>query len=214
MEVNRREIYRYLGLGRTEPDERTKELTESCIEELSGVISPRFFSRSFPLEIRPDGTLDFTCFTVKSRNLEKNLKDCEEIILFAATLGAGADYLLRRHSRFSMSRAVVLQAASAAMLEAYCNQENERLKAEAAKKGYYLRPRFSPGYGDFPLETQKNLFRVLEAEKTVGITLTDSLLMVPSKSVTAVIGAGKTAVSCETEGCEACNKTECPYRRG
>ena len=113
-----------------------------------------------------------------------------------------------------MSRAVVLQAASAAMIEAYCNEVNAQLKKEAEGRGSYLRPRFSPGYGDFSLEYQKEICRTLSAEKTVGITLTDSLLMLPSKSVTAVIGAGKTPCGCEPEGCENCGKTDCLYRRG
>ena len=131
MEVNRREIYRYMGYGSAGPDERVRELTESCLLELMEAASPRSCSRRFPLRIWPDGTLDFSCFTVKSGQLQKNLEGCEEAVLFAATLGTGVDFLLRRCSHVSMSRAVVLQAASSALLEAYCNQENERLKEEA-----------------------------------------------------------------------------------
>lgn len=214
MEVNRRELYRYLGLGSRGPDERTGELAESCLEELSRVISPRSFTRSFPLTFLPDGSMDFSCFTVKSKQLSKNLAGCGEVILFAASLGTGPDLLIRRYSRLEMSRAVVLQAASAAMIEAYCNEVNDEIRKEAERRGQYLRPRFSPGYGDFSLEYQKELCRVLEAEKTVGITLTDSLLMLPSKSVTAVIGAGETPYGCVTEGCGSCGKTDCLYRRG
>lgn len=214
MEVNRREIYRYLGYGTGEPEERVKDLTEDCIEELTRVVSPRSFTRSFPLVFLPDGSMDFTCFRVKSEHLAKNLRDCSEVILFAASLGTGPDFLIRRYSRLEMSRAVVLQAASAAMIEAYCNEVNAQLKKEAEGRGSYLRPRFSPGYGDFSLEYQKEICRTLSAEKTVGITLTDSLLMLPSKSVTAVIGAGKTLCGCEPEGCESCGKTDCLYRRG
>ena len=213
MEINRREIYRYLGLGTASPDERTSELTEDCIRELSGVISPRSFSRSFPLSFLPDGTMDFGCFTVNSGNLRKNLKECTEVILFAASLGTGPDFLIRRYSRLEMSRAVVLQAAAAAMIEGYCNEVNAALKEEAGRRGLYLRPRFSPGYGDFSLEYQRQLCRTLEAEKTVGITLTDSLLMMPSKSVTAVIGAGREECGCVNDGCEACKKKDCLYRR-
>lgn len=214
MNVNHREIYRYLGLGSKEPDERTSGLVESCLAELENAISPRFFSRVYPLQILPDGTIDFSCFTVTSRSLAKNLDGCEQIILFAATLGMGVDHLLRRYSRIEMSRAVVMQAASAALIEAYCNEENAKLKEQAGQKGFYLRPRFSPGYGDFSLSCQKELLGVLEAEKTVGITLTDSLLMMPSKSVSAVIGMGREYVNCEEEGCEACGSKSCPFRRG
>lgn len=214
MEVNYREVYRYLGFGSTEPDDRTKELTKSCIEELKQVSRPRCFTRCFPLTFPEGDLVDASCFQVRSRDLSRNLKYCDKILLFAATLGTGADLLLRRYNLLEISRAVVLQAAGAAMIEAYCDEENERLREEFQKEGYILRPRFSPGYGDFPLSTQKQLLQALEAEKRVGITLTDSYLMVPSKSVTAVIGAGRTENHCEGKGCEVCGSERCPYRRG
>ncbi|MFR2773439.1 MAG: vitamin B12 dependent-methionine synthase activation domain-containing protein [Clostridium sp.] len=110
------------------------------------------------------------------------------MILFGATLGAGADFLLRRYGVLDMGRAVVMQAASAAMIESYCNLENRRLEEEYRKQGMALCPRFSPGYGDFPLSFQEKFAAALELEKTVGITLTEGFLMMPSKSVTAVIG--------------------------
>ena len=214
IEVKRSEVYRYLGYGQNQPDEKTVRLVEESIKELERVISPRFFSRSFPLTHHENGRLDFTCFQVDSFDLSKNLKDCDKVILFAATLGAGPDLLARRYGRLEVSRAIVLQAASAAMIEAWCDKKNGELKEEALRQGEFLRPRFSPGYGDFSLEYQKILTKVLETGKTVGITLTDSLMMVPSKSVTAVIGAGKREGRDEKTGCGGCKKTDCPCRRG
>lgn len=214
MEVDRREIYRYLGYGNQEPDGDTEKLVEECLRELLASVRPRFFSREYLLTLTQDGHIDAVCFSVRSETLWKNLKGCEKIILFAATLGTGVDLLLRRYSRLSMSRAVILQAAGAAVIEAYCDEENERLREEYERQGYYLRPRFSPGYGDFPLAVQPALLGALEAEKRVGITLTDSLLMIPSKSVTAVIGAGRQRAGCTVKGCEVCEKRDCLYRRG
>lgn len=213
-EVNRREVYRYLGLLRHEPDRQTAELVEEAIKELEQTAAPRFFFRTFPLSHLPDGRLDFTCFRVESRDLSKNLRECEKVILFAATLGTGPDLLARRYGRLQMSRAVVIQAAAAAMIEAWCDKKNGELKKAALEQGEFLRPRYSPGYGDFSLEYQKEMVRVLETEKTVGITLTDSLMMLPSKSVTAVIGAGRKEYQCEIKGCEVCGRPDCPYRRG
>lgn len=213
MEINRREVYRYLGYKGNKPDEATVKLVEESICELAKAASPKFFHRSFPLHIGPDDQIDFTYFKAKSKNLARNLTDCSQIILFAATLGAGVDLLVKRYHTVQMSKAVVLQAAAAAMIESYCDEKNEWLKQEYGKEGYYLRPRFSPGYGDFSLEHQRDLVAVLEAGKRVGITLTDSCLMVPTKSVTAVIGASKKEHQCELKGCEACKKTDCLYRR-
>lgn len=219
MELNRREIYRYLGYGAAEPDERIKQIIEDCIAQLSRVISPRYVTRRFPLQILSGHRLDFTCFQVISEDLEKNLQGCDEVILFAASLGTGPDFLMQRYGRLDMSRAVILQAAAAAMIEAYCDEKNEALKKEELAKGRGLRPRYSPGYGDFSLTYQKEICRILAAEKTAGITLTDSLLMLPSKSVTAVIGAGKPETMekgqklCGLGGCAGCQKEDCLYRK-
>ena len=90
----------------------------------------------------------------------------------------------------------------------------ETARKEAEEEGYFLRPRFSPGYGDFPLEFQRNIGDLLQMAKNIGITLTDSLLMMPSKSVTAVIGCSKTNSNCKEAGCEVCNKSAtCAFRR-
>ena len=237
MEINRREIYRYLGIKpNMEPDAATEKLAEECIRELMEKCRPRAYARWFPLRVceasgadetvdtgaagagkaqdAPDSPLlDFSCFQVRSRSLVKNLQGCSEVILFAATIGEGADLLARKYGRINVAKAVVMQAAAAAMIEAFCDEENEKLRAEAAEKGLYLRPRFSPGYGDFSLNHQRDFARVLEMQKTVGITLTESLLMLPSKSVTAVIGVSKQDARCVLSGCESCRNAGCTFRR-
>ena len=54
----------------------------------------------------------------------------------------------------------------------------------------FFKPRFSPGYGDLSLEVQKEIFSLLDCPRKIGVSLGDSLLMTPSKSVTAIIGYG------------------------
>lgn len=213
MEVSRREIRRYLGYGRHEADERVSELIEECVAELSAASSPKSIYRVYPLSLLEEDELDFTVFRTKSRSLSRNLKDCDQVILFAATLGAEVDQLLNRYAKLQMSKAVTMQAAATAMIEAYCDEVNTALKEEFEAKGLYLRPRFSPGYGDFPLECQRMITAVLETPKRIGIMLTDRLLMMPSKSVTAVMGISPKPHRCDVRGCEACSKTDCAYRR-
>ena len=74
------------------------------------------------------------------------------------------------------------------MIEAYCDACQKELSTEAAKEGLYLRSRFSPGYGDFSLDYQKELLILLDAPKRIGLTVTDSMMLTPTKSVTAVMG--------------------------
>lgn len=206
------EIWRYLGYGRQKPEENVAELIRQCERELENVAAPKAVWREFPMTIRGH-VVDMTCLQTVSKSLERNLKDCERILLFGATLGSRVDVLLQRYGRLQMSKAVVLQAVSVTMLESWCDWKNELLRREYLEKGWYIRPRFSPGYGDFPLECQRGMDGALELGKRIGITLTDSLLMAPSKSVTAVMGLSRKPRTCTVRGCEACDKKDCQYRR-
>ena len=180
------------------------------VEQLPGEDAVRVTVR----ETLEDGeTVRFGSLTVKSKSLGKNLRGCDKIVLFGATLGIGVDQLLSRTSKTDMAKTVVLQACAAALLEEYCDECQDRIRQEMESEGRYLRPRFSPGYGDFPIECQRDLVRMLDCAKSIGLTLTESCMMAPSKSVTAVIGAGRAAVRCHRQGCESCEKIDCIYRR-
>ena len=211
--VKRGEVLRYMGCKGEVPPE-VLNLAEECLAMLGEVCEPRYVVREFPLKMPGDGVIETDCFRTVSRNLEKNLKDCHKLLVFAATLGIGVDHLIRRYNRLDMSRTVALQAGAAAVLEEYCDQVCRKLREDYESQGFYLRPRFSPGYGDFPLDCQPQILHGLEAGKRVGITLTEGFLMMPTKSVTAVMGVGKTPVRCRVGGCEVCVKRDCAYRRG
>lgn len=214
MEWNRKEIYRYLGYGRQQPDERVCKTVEEMIILLEKTAKPKNIWRIFPLNLSSEEDIDFSCFHAVSKNLFKNLKGCTQAVLFAATLGIEVDRLLQRYTRLEMSKAVILQASAASMIESYCDQVNEEIREYALKEGYYLHPRFSPGYGDFKIDHQKEIIGVLECPKKIGLTLTDSYIMLPSKSVTAVIGMDRTALNCPKHGCDTCELKNCAYRRG
>ena len=211
--MNTKEILRYLGYGRHEAKEQVLILIEACVRELERAAVPKSIYKEYPLSFYGEEGIDCCAFQTCSKALKKNLKDCQSVLLFGATLGTGVDLLLHRYNRLQMSKAVVLQAAAAAMLEDYCDQMNEELEKKYEEKGLYLRPRFSPGYGDFSLECQPALLGCLEAGKRIGITLTDSLLMAPSKSVTAVIGISRIPGTCGMRSCQDCEKRDCAYRR-
>ncbi len=214
VEIDRKEIYRYLGYRGREAEAATRALVETCVTELTDVAEPKVVKKEYLVTVSEDGTINFGCFSVKSKNLAKNLGGCGQVLLIAVTLGLGVDRLLAKYGKLQVSKAVVMQAAAAAMIEAFCNERCLGWRREYAEKGLYMRPRFSPGYGDFPLECQGIFLRELDAGKWLGITLTDGGLMVPTKSVTAVIGLSEAEQSCKVEGCELCGKINCLYRRG
>ena len=122
--------------------------------------------------------------TVKSELVKKRLEGCSEIVLFAATVGIETDRLISRYSSVSPARAHMIQSIGAERIEALCDTFENILKAD----GIDLCPRFSAGYGDLPLELQRDIFKALDCPKNIGLTLNESLLMSPTKSVTAIIG--------------------------
>lgn len=215
MEKLQRETYRYLGYRDSEPDERVRAVVDSCLDELQHLSRPQFLWRCYPLTFLSEEEMDLTGFQVKSKNLGKNLSGCSQVILFAATLGMGPDQQIQKYSRLETSRAVIFQAAAAALIESVCDDKNEELRCHYEDQGYFLRPRFSPGYGDFSIAHQKDLLDALQAGKFAGITLTEGYLMMPSKSVTAVIGVSRTPCCHEKNknGCDSCNQLSCIYRR-
>ena len=135
--------------------------------------------------------IDFGFLQVKSEELARNLAECAETVIFAATIGIFTDRQIQKESLLSPAKACVYQAVGATVIEAVCDDFNEWLLQEEAKKGNILKPRYSPGYGDVALFVQKDICRELETAKHIGITLTDSMLMIPEKSVTAFVGIKK-----------------------
>ena len=95
----------------------------------------------------------------------------------------------------------------------WMDEQQKKISTELEKSGLYLRPRFSPGYGDFPIEFQEPIMRMLDCAKKIGLTMTDSYMMSPTKSVTAIIGISTEKERCPISGCEACGKKDCAYRR-
>ena len=127
-------------------------------------------------------------FEQHSVNLKANLKGCSKVILFAATVGAGIDRLIRRYERTEPQTALFLQGCGAERVESLTNAFNEEVRRAAEINGFMAHPRYSPGFGDLPLTVQTGFLQLLDAGRRMGITLNESLLMSPSKSVTAIIG--------------------------
>lgn len=210
--IDRTEIIRYLGYKGQVLEQEILDLIEVCVREVEAAAEPKHVMRRFPAEVCED-CVKTAGFTLRSRQLAKNLKDCREVVFFAATLGTGVDRLLHKYLKLQVSKAVVVQATAAAAIEAYCNQCQRKLEAQCAAEGLFVRPRYSPGYGDLALTVQDDFLQVLQAQKTVGIVLTEGDIMLPEKSVTAIMGLSSVRTMCHREGCEICGNTGCAYRR-
>ena len=189
LKPNFAELYRYAGITEISgADETTKKLAEDAASQVHSLMNCRSVYLKLPLTIENE-LITFGDKQIQSHSLSLNLKDCSEVILFAATLGPEVDKAIQKASKINAAKSVMLQAAGAMFIEEYCDCLQDFLKAEEGS--VELRPRFSPGYGDVSLEVQKIFFELLQCQKNLALTLNDSLIMSPEKSVTAFIGLKK-----------------------
>ena len=199
----REEIWRYAGVK--EPTAELEKLLEDCLSLAEGKLSYRVCAEEG--SALPFGDERFPL-------LEEHLRGCERVILFAATVGGELDRLIAREQLLSPAKAVLLSAIGAERVEALCDAFCADVEVEAKKRGLYPRSRYSPGYGDLPLRVQKDFFRTLDLTRKLGMTLNESLLMYPTKSVTAIIGLGWEKEEKEACGhdCGTCERKTCIFK--
>ena len=206
------EAIRYLGAGAGDEDLRRQAAAVAA--ELTAALKPRYVYRVFDLE-REEKTIRLAGTGVRLTGAAAStmLAQCRRAALLACTLGPGFDAMLRREQARDMGRAVMLDACGSAWVESGCNAAEEELAARFP--GRYLTDRFSPGYGDLPLALQPAICAALDAGRRVGVQVTDSFLMNPSKSVTAVIGLSDRPQQARIRGCAYCSMREtCTLRKG
>ncbi len=184
-EYNLKEILHYAGVR--EVSDEMFALVRECLSETEGKLIYKVCYREFPVS-HGKTAIDLGFAETSSKDLAKALDGCESMILFAATVGHGLDRLIARYSHVSPSKALIFQAIGTERIESLCNTFCREIAEEKERDGKICRPRFSPGYGDLPIELQEDIFRVLDCPRSIGLSLNASMLMSPSKSVTAMIG--------------------------
>lgn len=189
-------------------DSAAESLIEDCIVEAEPALSYKVCYTTESV-IREENILRIGSIRTLSQTLKKALFDCEQAVIFAATVGTPYDRLIAKYSRLSPAKALILQAIGAERAEALCDAFVSRYAAEHDCR---LKTRVSPGYGDIPLALQRDIFAMLDCPRKIGLTLNESLLMSPSKSVTAFAG-----ITCgnheQNEGkCSSCDNLDCEYR--
>ena len=181
--MNRAEILRYLRTSSKTDDERLLSLIDECCDEVNRCVKPKTLHRIFDCTVTED-SVTVGGYVFGSKRLAQNLKGCKRVCIFGATLGTECDRLLRTYSTDDMTRATVLQACLASKIEEVCDSLEDTLKSQ----GMTLRQRYSPGYFDLDIKENKKIFDLIELTKRIGLTVTDTCQMVPTKSVTAFIG--------------------------
>lgn len=208
MRVDVSEALRYLGAG---PDAGTEALVREAALALEQAAQPRWLYRVLPVTHTSNGVA-VGGLLLPGKLAERMLREAEQAAILVCTLGAGFETLLRAVEARDMARAVALDACGSAFVETGCDAAGQEIAARFPER--FLTDRFSPGYGDLPLSVQEQLLALTDARKRLGITLTESLLMVPSKSVTAIVGICDAPQPARIRGCAHCAlNRNCAFRK-
>lgn len=216
--IDEKEALRYLGYSGQELDEQTRILFEQSVSEIlkhsRGAYTCKLFRLGEKMELYESRSMQITRkgstladeFSLTSEVLEietfqaepvleltgehiaKRLKGATHIMMFAATLGQTADRAILSAEHQSMTKALMMDACASSYIETICDLCNDAVDAIFVKIGMQTRARFSPGYGDLPLELQTKICRVLDTHRQIGLSCSANHLLIPRKSVTAIIG--------------------------
>lgn len=201
--INRAEALRYMGGSKVEMNENMEKLLDVCEKEIIEHASPKYLYKKIPLDNSP---------LIVGNSVKKHLKNCGEAFLICATIGAKIDKLIRSASVTDMAEAVVLDAMASAAVEQICDKLDKKIAEENPDK--YFTFRFSPGYGDYPIELQGKFLSLLDAPRKIGLCATENSLLTPTKSVTAIMGVSDVPVEKQRRGCAACNLNKtCKFRK-
>lgn len=211
---------RYLGLkGQKwrEPDTGMEALLERAYALALETAAFKYRLVRCPVRVEPggEGHEAMVAFgplpKLASRHLARLLEGCAEGYALLATLGMGLDLAIRRLMVTDPALAAALGACGSALIEVSMDRVLRREGERLGAKGEFLTPRFSPGYGDVPLTLQPGLLALCGAG-ALGVRLTQGNLMVPEKSVSAVMGITRQGAAACPLGCGGCEKYDCPFR--
>lgn len=201
LSIDPAEVLRYLGGGHAVPPaELTAELHRQA-QALLDAVAPKVTWRVFSLS---DLTLDGTRVTLPGQDIRRHLAGCDHCILLAATLGLEAEQLIRRAQARDLSQAVILDGCASAAIEALCDQVETYLRKKVEEQGHFLTSRYSPGYGDLPLTLQPDFCALLDTQRRLGLTVSTSNLLLPRKSVTALLGVSSAPPQPPEPSCVGC----------
>lgn len=208
-QLNDQEVLMYLGYRGQEYPTELKQQIHRCMEEVTKAAQPRLVYRILPVQ---EGQVQG--FPLEGNDMRELLADCQQAVLMAVTLGPQVEQLLMRREITNMADAVIIDACASTAVENVSDHFEFDLQEQLEQEGKYLTDRFSPGYGDLPLHTQTRFCDVLDTVRRIGLTVTPKNIMIPRKSVTAILGISNRPQKLRKRGCEVCRMfLTCPYRK-
>lgn len=211
--INTEEALRYMGYNENIDIENIKPILTSCEDELLNAANIRYCYKLFDIEHHTDSIIvTGTNLNLTGKSITNHLEGCNKAVLMACTLSDKVDKLISRYNITDMTSALITDSMASAMIEQVCNEVEVIIKNQLKIEN--MTWRFSPGYGDLPIDIQKNFIQVINANKQIGLTVTENNILIPRKSVTAVIGISDSPLPQKKRGCLICNMNKtCQFRK-
>lgn len=233
--INRREWLKLLHVREEYPDwERLSLIDGSPAQQLARQMDAA--EKQLLDAVRPRGiyrVVERSQIHAEGVSIAKHLEGCDQVAALAVTSGSGIDDLIRRAQIGNIAQAVVLDTGASVLTEQIADAAEETIRREilGQDSGYqdgscldgagcgssqseqlWMTSRFSPGYGDLPLVYQRDLLTLTDAPRKIGLMLTSGNIMVPRKSITALIGLADHPVTGRLASCNECVlRADCPF---
>ena len=215
--IDREEVLRYLEYKGQDIDNNLIEIIEECRNITKDRINPRYTFRVYSIKQNYKGIIELegTNLILESNDLYEILKDCNECILMAATLGINIEKDIKKYSCTELTKGIIIDSCATTAIEEVCDRVQNEIENNILKNGQYLTFRYSPGYGDLSIEKNTEILTILNGQKEIGLTITNSGIMIPRKSVIAIIGITDKKVEQDKTSCSTCkNKSKCKFKKG
>lgn len=221
IEIDEKEVLRYLQYKNQHIDNDLWYKINNCIDITKEIINPKFIFRKYV--IRKSDTSDSpkeiylqgTNINLQSNDIYDLLSDCDECILMCATLGLEIEREIRKLTYTNLTEGIIMDACATTAIEEVCDIVQAKIEKDLFKQNKYITYRYSPGYGDLDIGKNRDINNLLDSQREIGVTVTSNGIMIPRKSVVAIIGVSNKSIIRSKKSCENCNnKNNCDYRKG
>lgn len=215
-EIIKKEVLRYLGYKDQVVDRITERLIEESIDEAKILSQDRYSYKTFKIirnnsEIR----LEASSLVLVGEDIKRHLSKSENCILLAASLGHDVDTKIKYYEKIDMAKALILDACATALIEDLCDRICREIEVDLKKQGKKLTSRYSPGYGNFPIGIQNDFLLNLDAKRSIGLNASSTSILIPRKSVTAIVAIVDMDDEIEAKACITCDKySTCNFKKG
>lgn len=214
MYIDKKEALRYMGYRGQNIDDNLFQLLDDCISEVMNISKKSSVYEIFDIErTGKELRLAGTTLVLRGEDINSHLLKAEKCAVMAVTLGLEVDRRIDFYSKMDLTKGLIFDACAASAVESLCDMVQEEIEAHAKSMGLETTTRYSPGYGDFPIDIQKDITKVLKTYERMGLCVNDSSVMIPRKSITAFIGMQREKCSEKKYKCRSCKNRHCLFRK-